>query len=98
MTEHQTSMTPEMEQRLGQYLRDRDNERLQAAAKMWGNLTEREQLLVKEAAVMGFVQGNLARPDSREEHSGDRDVVIRVLTAVRDFTDLYPTLAALEED
>lgn len=79
------------------YLEGRDKERLDAAAKMWGNLSEREQMLVKEAAVMGFVQGNLVRPKDRSEFPHDRDIVIRVLTHVRSVPDLYPNLAALED-
>ncbi len=88
-----------MDDRLLEYLRLRDQQRADAVEKMIGNLTERELLLVKEAAVMGYVQGYRV-PDSakdRETYPKDEAVLRLCLDASRAFTDLYPTLAALED-
>lgn len=83
-----------------EYLAARDNERLLAAGKMWEALSEREQLLVKEATVMGYVRGfqhGLGVPHGASNKiPHDRDIVIEVLMHVRSFPDLYPWLCALE--
>lgn len=81
---------------LADYLAARQRRRRERAETMWGRFTAREQHLVREASVMGFVQGvrasGAAPPDP---FPGDRDVVVEVLDAVVSFPDLYPTLAAL---
>lgn len=76
------------------YLAARDQQRVETVATMWDNLTEREQLLVKEAAVMGWVQG-VRHHD--QTIPNNRDLVVKVLDAATSFDDLYPTLAALQE-
>lgn len=78
---------------LGEYLAGRAAERVAKVTQMYENLTERERLLVKEAAVMGWVQG-VRHHDVPIPH--DRDLLMEVLDAARAFSDLYPTLAALE--
>lgn len=74
------------------YLQARDQQRSARVAKMYESLTERERLLVKEAAVMGWVQG-VRHHDAKIP--SDRDVVATVLDAASAFDDLYPTLANL---
>ncbi|GAB2733007.1 hypothetical protein [Nocardioides pakistanensis] len=78
---------------LHDYLVARDTARLNRVAEMWNGLTEREQRLVKEAAVMGYVRGTMAGRDV-SPFPRDRDIVIEVLSCT-DGHDLYPTLAAL---
>lgn len=75
------------------YLKARDKERADTVLVMWNKLTERERLLVKEAAVMGYVQGKM-RHDLPIPNDGD--VVRLIFDAVRAHDDLYPTLAALD--
>jgi len=95
-------MTTSLPEGFEAYLAARDNERLTAAGKMWEAMTEHEQQLVKDAAVMGYVRGFFhgrsvgagATDDDKIPH--DRDLVIEVLTCVRDMPDLYPALCALE--
>lgn len=81
------------------YLAARDAQRREVVEAKWGALTEREQALVREAAVLGFVQGVRATSAAPPNpFPGDRDIVIGVLDAVGSFADLYPTLAALGEE
>lgn len=76
---------------LAAYLAGRDQQREQRAAEQWSALSKREQRLVKEAAVMGYVQGYMDRPH-RDAIPNDRDIVIKVLSACDSTGDLYPTL------
>jgi hypothetical protein len=84
---------------IANYLARRDAERADAVIGVLAGLTERERLLVKEAAVMGWVQGmrhaDLAYP-------GDRQVLAAVVDACLAFSDLYPTITnhsdAAQED
>lgn len=83
-----------------EYVEKQDRLRAEAAKKMAGNLTERERLLVKEAAVMGYVQGYRV-PDSakdRELYPKDEAILLMCLNSARAFPDLYPTLVSLEEE
>jgi hypothetical protein len=64
----------------------RDN----ATAEAWNALTEREQALVKDAAVMGWVQG-MRHHDLK--YPGDRQVVPIVIEACLAFADLYPAIS-----
>lgn len=101
--ESDTAATP-VPDRLLAYLAARDERRLDAAAGKWTALTEREQQLVREAAVLAFVHGT--QLGISHAHSGrggtppipgDRDIVVRVLSDVSMFPDLYPTLASLSD-
>lgn len=65
----------------------RDNAVIQALSA----LTERERLLVKEAAVMGWVQG-MRHHDL--EIPKDRKILATVTDACLAMPDLYPTIAA----
>jgi hypothetical protein len=76
-----------------QYFAQRETNRADAVTAVLAGLTERELLLVKEAAVMGWVQGmrhhDLAYP-------GDRQALATVVDACLAFPDLYPTITAQE--
>jgi phenylalanine-4-hydroxylase len=78
-----------------QYLRHRNQFRVRRVDAMWEALTEREQALVRESAVMGFVQGVRLAPKTRSEWPRDHETVALVLDAVTSFGDQYPTLNAL---
>lgn len=71
------------------YLETIDQRRVDHRETMLGNLTERERDLVREAAVMGYVQGRM-RPD--QPVPPDSVIMELVLDACADFADLYPTL------
>lgn len=74
-----------------QYIAGRDNARATAVAGVLSGLTERERLLVTDAAVMGWVQG-MRHHDL--EYPGNHRVVPMVVDACLAFSDLYPTLTA----
>lgn len=78
-----------------QYVAGRDAYRAKAVAELLSGLTERELLLVKEAAVMGWVQG-MRHHDL--EYPGDRQALVTVMDACRAFPDLYPTITGYEAD
>ncbi|MFE2912852.1 hypothetical protein [Kitasatospora indigofera] len=77
------------------YFTQREASRAQAVAQILTGLTERELLLVKEAAVMGWVQGmrhhNLKCP-------GDRKILTSVIDACLSNPDLYPTITGHTND
>lgn len=80
------------------YFEARQQQRKSHAAKMWSLLKPRDQRLVREAAVMGFVQGTRAgsqRYDDGEPFPKDMEIVERVLIAMEGFPDLYPTFRRL---
>jgi len=75
------------------YLAGRDTARTNAAADALMTLTPREFALVREAAVMGWVQG---RRHHDLQMPADTLVAITVVDACRAFPDLYPTIAGLD--
>lgn len=83
----------QMEQ-LANYLATRDQQRLEACQHAWGAMTEREQRLVREAAVMGYVQGVQFGPH-RKGIPHDREIVAEVMEACIHHGDLYPVIAEL---
>lgn len=52
-------------------------------------LTKREQQLIREAAVMGYVRGTMAHS---EEIPADSDVLALVIDCCLNFPDLYPAM------
>ena len=92
-------MDLEMKEKLEKYMVSRANQREQAAIERFSRLSESEQNLVKDAAVMGFFLGRLAhdRPFPK-----DRAILMDVLVTATAYPDLYPHLAeytpAEEED
>jgi hypothetical protein len=88
---------PDLLAGLGRYFALREPERAERGARTFAALTDREVLLVREAAVMGFVRGGMhANPGSRVEPPADSAIVAEVIGACLDMPDLYPTLAAIE--
>lgn len=79
---------------LTDYFAARQQERDKRVVDKWTGLSRREQRLVREAAVMGYVQGYLDGK-VQKEHAKDTAIVRMVLEAVDHFADLYPFLAAL---
>jgi hypothetical protein len=80
---------------LARYLAQRDTDRRDAVAEILSGLTEREWLLVKEAAVMGWVQG-MRHHDL--QYPGDSQALITVVDACLSFPDLYPTISGYVAD
>lgn len=79
---------------LANYFQQRQDQRTQRVAAKWAALNKRQQRLVREAAVMGYLQGY---KDAEVNHKfrGDAAIVDLVLDATDAFSDLYPVLAAL---
>jgi hypothetical protein len=77
------------------YFTQREASRARAVANVLTGLTEREVLLVKEAAAMGWVQGmrhhDLPIP-------GDRKILTSVVDACLSFADIYPTISGYVAD
>ena len=78
--------------RLGAYFAARSADRAAKAVAKWEALTTREKALVREAAVMGYVQGQRAYDSDVPR---DAEIVAQTLIATDSFADLYPVLAAL---
>lgn len=84
---------------LEDYLLKRQADRAAAVGTMLGVLTDRERVLVKEAAVMGYVQGRRVSGGQKlaeERFPKDDEILRMVLDASRTFRDLHPNLAALD--
>lgn len=80
---------------IARYLDRMDSSRRGDIARVLDGLTEREVLLVKDAAVMGWVQG-MRYHDLRIP--GDSKIVTTVVDACLAFPDLYPTLSSPRGD
>jgi hypothetical protein len=85
---------------LAEYFARCQERRKAKATKMWGLLKPRDQRLVREAAVMGFVQGERfgvtrKRGPFEGGFPSDAAIVEQVLIAVESFPDLYPTFRRL---
>lgn len=80
-----------MSEDLMRYLLEGDRRRKGAAESRFASLTPREQWLVREAAVMGFVQGARTAPGERVPSA---TVIVRsVIEECQVRPGLYPTLA-----
>ena len=78
---------------LSAYLTAQDQARSRAVDRVLGALEPRERALVREAAVMGFVQGSRSAP--RAPIPPDSVVTWIVVDACVAFSELYPTVASL---
>jgi hypothetical protein len=74
------------------YFANRETERRNAVTAALAGLTDRERGLVRDAAVMGFVQGSRWRGDE-DAFPLDRPIVEGVIDACLHMRDLYPTLS-----
>lgn len=88
-----TPPVPTMGARLATYLTARDAQRHAAADRALGAMSERERRLVREAAVMGYVQGT--RAPAGAAVPPDTQIVATVISACQHMPDLYPVTASL---
>ena len=89
-------MTPEeFVEAYPNYLANMREKRSTAAVAMFENLTPREQALVRDAAVVGFVMGTITGYIPAEDFPADSKVIEEVLLVSKDQSDLYPTLGGL---
>lgn len=78
---------------LADYFAAREQLRIRAVHRRWDALSKREQRLVREAAVMGYVQGVRSQPGSHGATiPHDNEIVTRVIDACAAMRDLYPTI------
>lgn len=76
------------------YLEQRRAQRANTVEAVLASLTPWEQLLVHDAAVMGYVQG--MRHPTGEPIGKDRQTIAHVIDACLAFPDLYPAIKSLE--
>lgn len=73
--------------------------RMDRANELWAALSDREKLLVKEAAVMGYVRGAMwAAPSSELTVPRDSVIVAEVVQCCDGMADKYPTIAQYVAD
>ena len=75
------------------YFAEREQQRANDVAATLACLTERERRLIREAAVMGYVQGQ--RHPAGESHPKDRAVMSLVVGECLAFPDLYPVISGV---
>ncbi|MFC8008714.1 hypothetical protein [Streptomyces cinereoruber] len=84
--------SPSIPEWLAADIAQRAADRQTAAAEFYATLTDRERALVRDAAVMGYVQGTL-HPRG-EKHPKDSWVTALVVQECLAFPDLYPAINA----
>lgn len=84
---------PHIPQHILDYLRNRELARANHRAETLDAMTERERRLVREAAVMGFVQGRIHH--DLTPHPSDTLVTNWVIDACNGHPDLYPIIGSL---
>lgn len=84
-------MTAQIPEALANYMIKRDQQRADQITAVWAEFTEREQGLIKDAAVMGYVQGML-QVRAGGDWPGDWVAVPTVIGACLAHADLYPTI------
>lgn len=95
MTEPSSNPTG-IDDRLVAYLEAQDRYHLAEVGRRWDAMTLREKRLVREAAVMGYVQGVRSVPGSHKEPiPPDASIVTRVIDACLGMSDLYPFMSKL---
>jgi hypothetical protein len=78
-----------MDDQLLAYFETRQQMRADDRNAVLRGLTKREQQLVREAAVMGYVRGTMAQS---KDIPGDSDVLALVIDCCLGFSDLYPAM------
>lgn len=87
------------EELLEKYLAGRERARWDEANEMFETLSERERALVRDAAIMGFVQGSMAAGGiSRESFPKDRVILRDTLLGCSEHKDLYPTIGTIGDE
>lgn len=84
-------MNADLPESLVEYIHKRDQQRADEITALWCQFTEREQGLIKDAAVMGYVQGML-QVRAGLDWPGDWVAVPTVLGACLAHADLYRTI------
>ncbi len=79
---------------LAAYLAARDRLRARQVSDALAALTPREQALVREAAVMGYVQGAFDTGAIGAKIPADSKILAAVIAACLAAPDLYPAIAA----
>lgn len=87
-------MTPSLPPELVSLLAKRDEERLQRARGIYASLKPRDQRLVREAAVMGYVLGSMRGPHrALDAFPTDDQITAAVLLHIdREPPPYYPTI------
>lgn len=80
---------------LSDYLVKQDNARIKAVSELFGSLSPRQQALVKDAAVMGYVQGARHGDTPRRP---DAEMLFLVLSACLGDPDLFPALSTMDKE
>jgi len=83
----------EIPEALVHYLAARDAQRTEDVESVLASLTERERRLVREAAVMGYVQGR--QHPAGDDHPKDAAVLSLVVDACLANRDLYPVITGV---
>jgi hypothetical protein len=92
---------PEIDEKLARYLAARwDAEAVRVTATV-GSMRPREQKLVREAAIMGFVRGAMAgrvagQEGVKPEIPDGREILAEVVSACLSMPDLYPAFDRME--
>lgn len=86
---------PEIDETLARYLAARDTERDDHVNRALDALSDRERALVREAAVMGYVQGNIAGKVNDYVIPKNSAIVWQVIASCQSADDLYPTISGL---
>jgi len=86
---------PAIPEALARYLLERDAQRAEEVRAFLTALTDRERALIRDAAVMGYVQGRM-HPEG-EPHPKDSAVLAEVVAACQAHSDLYPAVRAVME-
>lgn len=81
------------DRQFAEYLRNQHLHRIQAVDRAMSVLTDYEQELVKEAAVLGYVLGAFDNASVKADVPADGVIVFRTITAALANPDLYPTLS-----
>lgn len=69
--------------------------RAQRRARVWESLPDEAQALLREAAVMGFVQGHRHGRRELDDRYTDNVIIGLVLDGCKEFNDDYPYLGGL---
>ena len=88
-------MTDGIPEDIIRYIAVRDAQRRDRVERALGALTERELRLVREAAVMGYIQGRMATQAGVDAIPKDSNIVWCVIDACYGASDLYPTISTL---
>lgn len=95
-----TALNPEVEADLLRYLAVRDQQRADQVTARLARFEGREQLLVREATVMGYVLGHMAGevagrrgdPPNERRIPPDSRIVAEVLLGCASQSELYPLI------